>query len=314
MDAINWLLINGANAFWWLWDLLVTVLSAVWGVLDAVLNPVLSPVLSVLNPICTVIGDGVYAVLGPLPIWLGLTLISAAAGVVMLVAFGYLSNQAAIGETKDDIKANLLALKLFKEDLRVTFLSQLRLLWAIARLQRYMLVPILILLLPMLLGLAQMGVRYQWRPLRIGEETLVKVKLGEGSDTVGDANASAGSGLAVEAGPVPGGGEIVWRVRAVENGTHTITLQIGGATLEKELVVSDGFQRVGPLRPGRSWTSQLLYPVEPALPGDLPIMSIEVAYPDRESWIYGTDYWVLYFFVVSMIVAIILRPVFNVRF
>ena len=93
MDAINWLLINIANAFWWLWDLLGTVFGAIWSLLDTILNPILSPILSVLNPICTVVGDGVYAVLGLLPIWLGLTVVSAVAGVVMLVAFGYLSNQ-----------------------------------------------------------------------------------------------------------------------------------------------------------------------------------------------------------------------------
>lgn len=314
MNAVNWLLINGANAFGWLWDLLVTALGAVWAVLDTVLNPVLSPVLSALNPICTVVGDGVYAVLSPLPIWLGLTLISAAAGVLMLIAFGFLSNQTAIAQAKDDIKAQLLALKLFKDDLRVTFVSQFRLLWAIARLQRYILVPILILLLPMMLALAQMGVRYQWRPLRMGEETLIKVKPAEGMGTIGDPNLSAGAGVAVEAGPVPGGGEVVWRVRALEPGSHTLQLLVGDVTIEKEFVVSNGFRRVSPVRPGSSWTNQMIYPVESALRHDLPVESIEVAYPSRESWIYGTNYWVLHFFVVSMIVAIILRPVFNVRF
>ena len=314
MDAINWLLINGANAFWWLWDLLVAVLVAVWGLIDTVLNPVLSPLLSVVNPVCTVIADGVYAVLSPLPIWLGLSLISAVAGVVILVAFGYLSNQAAIVRAKDDIKAHLLALKLFKDELRVTFASQFRLLWAIGRLQRHMLLPILILLLPMVLVLAQMGVRYQWRPLHVGEQTVIRMKLkgpfGEGADI----KVTANPGLVVEAGPVPGGGEVVWRVRAVEPGTHSLQFQVGESTVEKELVVGDRFQRVSPLRPGRSWTSQILYPVELPLRGELPLESIEVVYPNRESWLYGANYWVLHFFVVSMIVAIVLRPVFNVKF
>ena len=314
MDAINWLLITAANAFWWLWDLLVTVLGAAWSLLDTVLNPVLSPVLSVLNPVCTAVGDGVYAVLGLLPIWLGLTVVSAAAGVVLLVAFGYLSNQDAIGEVKDDVKAQLLALKLFKDDLRVTFVAQFRLLGAIARLQWYMLVPVLILVLPMMLALAQMGVRYQWRPLQVGDETLVTVKLADGFDSTANAELTCSSGIDVAAGPVPGGGEVVWRVRAVEPGTHTLQITVGEATLEKELVVGNHFQRVSPVRPGRSWTSQLLYPVEPALQRKLPAASVEVVYPGRESWIYGANYWVVYFFVVSMVVAIVLRPVFNVRF
>ena len=42
MDAINWLLINGAGAGHWLWDVIVTFFGAVFAVCQAVLNPVLS--------------------------------------------------------------------------------------------------------------------------------------------------------------------------------------------------------------------------------------------------------------------------------
>ena len=80
------------------------------------------------------------------------SVLSILTGVLALVAFRYASNQDGIGRAKDDIKANLLALKLFKDDLRVTVLSQLRIMWAIARLQRYVLTPVILLTLPMLLG------------------------------------------------------------------------------------------------------------------------------------------------------------------
>ena len=111
MDAVNWLLINGADALFWLGGLIKILFSHVFTVLDAVLNPVLSPILAVLNPVFTEIADGLYFLLAPFPVWVGLTILSVVAGVIMLIAFRYTSNQAAIGKAKDDIKANLLALK-----------------------------------------------------------------------------------------------------------------------------------------------------------------------------------------------------------
>ena len=182
MDVFNSVLIHGAEAVLWIWDCIVRFFGWVVGSLDAILNPLLSPVLAFLNPICTRLGDVVYAVLSPFPVWVGLAVISAVTGVVMLIAFHRTSNQKAIGKVKNDIKANLLALKLYKDELRVTIQSQIRLLWAILRLQRYVLTPVLLMAFPMLLALAQMGIRYQWRPLRSGEQTLIKKRFLKNGD------------------------------------------------------------------------------------------------------------------------------------
>ena len=146
MDAVNWVLIHGYDAVVAVWGAVKVVFVAVFHALDVILEPIFSPLLALLNPICTALGDGIYAVLGPLPPWLSLTILSAIAGLLALVVFRYTSNQKAIGRALDDIKANLLALKLYKDELRVTFQAQGRLLWAIARLQRYMLTPFLVML------------------------------------------------------------------------------------------------------------------------------------------------------------------------
>ena len=58
--------------------------------------------------------------------WLSITLISAVLGVMLLLIFKYTSNQKAIAGIRDDIKANLLAIKLFRENIAVTFRSQAR--------------------------------------------------------------------------------------------------------------------------------------------------------------------------------------------
>jgi hypothetical protein len=314
MHALNWLLIHLGNAGQWLWGAIKVFFSAVGGGLDAVLNPVLARVLAVLNPICTVIADGIYAALSSLPVWLGLTLVSAVTGVVMLIAFRYTSNQKAIGRARDDITANLLALKLFKDEISVTFRSQGRVLGALARLQWHMLRPVFIMLLPMLLLLGQMGVRYQWRPLHSGEQTLIRLHLNPAQTDAPETVLEPNPGVIVEAGPVPGGGEVVWRIRGGQPGRHTLRFRVGGATVEKELVVGDGFQRVSAERLGLRWTSQILHPAELLLPAGGTVESIEIQYAGVHSYIYGANWWILSFFVISMLFALLLKPVFKVRF
>jgi len=312
--TFNDLLIGAAEFVLGAWDGVKAFFVALGGAFDYLLQPVLSPVLRVINPICTLTGDAVYGLLNPLPIWLGLTIISIVVGIVMLIAFRYTSNQVAIGRAKDDIKANLLVLKLYKDELRVVFRSQLRLLWAILRLQRYVLTPVLIMLVPMLLILAQMGVRYQWRPARLGESTLVTINQRNSSPTSPPIELEPSAAVTLEAGPVPGGGRIVWRLSGKEVGRHTLRFRAGPTIVEKELVVGEGVERVSALRPARRWTDQLLHPVESPIPSDSTIESITIAYPPVDSWIYGSNVWVVTFFVISMAAALILKPVFRVKF
>ena len=314
MNAVNWVLMHLGEAIGAVWALLVEGLTTVGRGLDWLLNPILAPTLGVLNPICTAIGDGVYWVLGFLPPWIGLTILSALTGVLMLLVFRRLSNQDAIVRVKDEIKANLLTLRLYKDDLRVTLRAQGRLFVAVAKFQRYVLPPVLIVLPPMLLGLAQMGVRHQWRPLRPGESSLLKVRFADGVDLSVDPGLEPGSGLTVEAGPVPGGGEVIWRVRAGDVGRHLVHVEWDGSTVDKEVVVGDGFQRVNAIRANHRWTTMLLHPTESSLPANSPIESIEIVYPHVDSWITGADYWVVYFFIVSMVAALMLKPVFKVQF
>lgn len=314
MGAVNWLLIHVADALLALGGVLKALFSAIFHALDVAVEPVLSPLLSVLNPICTAIGDVIYAACDPLPVWLGLTILSVLAGILALIVFRYTSNQKAIGRALDDIKANLLALKLYKDQLRVTFQAQGQLLWAIARLQRHMLTPFLVMLGPMLLCLAQMGLRHQWRPLQSGERTLITLEFRNETANHPDVQLEPSAGLLVEVGPVPGGGRLVWRVRGGTPGRHSLRFRVADNMIEKELVVGSDFQRVSAARVGRDWTAQLFHPAERTLPSTSAVKSIEVLYVGVDSWIYGANWWLLYFFVISMLTALIFKPLFKVRF
>ena len=78
--------------------------------------------------------------------------------------------------------------------------------------------------------------------------------------------------------------------------------------------MGDLFERVSADRPARRWTAMLLHPTEPPLPTNAPVELIQIFYPNVSSRIYGSNYWILYFFVVSMISALIFKPFFKVTF
>jgi hypothetical protein len=65
--------------------------------------------------------------------------------------------------------------------------------------------------------------------------------------------------------------------------------------------------RVSPLRPGWDWSDALLNPLEKPFGRDSMVRSIEIEYPTRSSWVSGTDTWVIYWFVVSLVAGFMLR-------
>jgi len=78
--------------------------------------------------------------------------------------------------------------------------------------------------------------------------------------------------------------------------------------------VGDDFERVSPIRTAAHWSTQLLYPAERRLPQDCGVAPVEIDYPPLDSIVYGSDWWMLTFFIISMAAALALKPVFKVRF
>src|SRR5262249_35134164 len=124
-----------------------------------------------------VVGQFLLAPVGFLPGWLSATVIAAVTGVLLLAVFKYTSNQRAIERVRNDINAHLLALKLFKDSARVSLQAQGRILRGALRLFVFAIVPMLVMAVPVTLLLSQLGLWYQARPLQVGEDTVVTVKL-----------------------------------------------------------------------------------------------------------------------------------------
>jgi hypothetical protein len=256
--------------------------------------------------------------LGPLDGWCptaGLWATSALSGVFLLFVFRWTSNSRAIRAARREAQAELLAVRLYREDPRVVVRAQARFLAAIGRYLGHMLIPFAALLLPFALLAAHLDARYGSRALGIGERAVVEAS---GTSAMLDsASLDSSEGLAVEAGPVRVAerGEMSWRILAKDAGRQSISLTVGDRRLEKEVVVSTTTRGASRRRMRASLTSFFLAPAEPAIGGDGMVERIEVDYPPLEidflGWKMG---WIVVFLVVSSAVALALRRRVGVEF
>ncbi len=269
-----------------------------------------------LNIVMNALAGFLLVPVGVLPGWLSITVISAVLGVLLLLIFKYTSNQTAIGHVRDDINANLIAAWLFKDSLAVTIRSQLKMFISSFKLFYYAMIPMLVMILPVTLILAQMGLWYQARPLNLSDEpVVVKLRLNDSINDFPPVRLELSDVFKKTAGPVKiiNKKEVFWKLKPLKNGRHELVFDVDGKKFVKQFVVGDGLIKVSLIRSGRSFESLLLHPLEKPFTKDDPVFSIAVEYPDRDSKVCGTDWWIFYFFICSMVFAFAFKPFFNVR-
>ena len=250
------------------------------------------------------------------PAWLSLTVVSAVLGVVLLVLFKYTSNQAAIGRVRDRIKARLLAMKLFKDNIPVVLKSQVQVFGSAAMLLVHSIPPILVMSLPFLLVMGQLGVWYQARPLEINEQVLVTMQLSSPeAASLPPVSLVPTDAVEIIAGPirVPSKQQVYWKVQAIRSGIHQLQFKVGDLPVQKEFAVGSGLMPVSIKRPSLNLGDLILYPAEKPFDKDSPVQSIEIGYPERTEPITGSGNWVVTLFVISMLGAFAVKPFLNVK-
>ena len=269
------------------------------------------------------LNSGMNAVFDPLrgpmqalPAWLSLTVVSALLGVLMLVLFKYTSPQKAIGRVRDRIKANLLAMKLFKDSVSAVLKAQGRVFAAAFMLLVCSLPPVLVMILPFCLVLGQLGTWYECRPLDVGEEAIIEVQLSGTADDPLPAIALEQNGIvSITVGPVrvPSEQRVYWKIRALQPGSHALRFTVGDGEISKQLSVGSGRMPVSMKRPGMHIGDLILYPAEKPFAPTSTVQSIAISYPKRAGLLTGSGNWVITLFIVSMLAALAVKDVFRVK-
>lgn len=255
-----------------------------------------------------------------------LVLCSALAGIVMAIMFRFTSNQQAIRRAADGCRAEVLAIKLFQDDLVGVFRSCGRLLRHSGARIGHSTPPMLVMVVPLVFLFSQLALWYERSPLVTGDSVVVQLQIaGDHWQQAQHAQLKLPVGTSLEAGPLRDVGQhaLFWRIRQnepLESGVKSQPLQwtVNNETVEKRLTTSDGSQRLRPVnarRAGPGWLDQIIHPGEPGLPRGGSVRGIIVHYPSRETPIFGWAVpWWLTFLIVSMLSAVAVKPLVGVTF
>lgn len=241
--------------------------------------------------------------------------LSIVVGLLMVVLFGYTSNQKAIKIAKDQLKAHLLAVRLFQDQLHVVVGSYGRILRGTGRYLRLAFMPLLYVIIPITLLIVQLDRYLGVAALEPNASFLLTVKVN---------NPDSLDGVALDLPPqitmtapavhIPVEREIVWRLTAHQEGKYEIKVAVSGHDAGKSVRVSRELSRLSPIRLRGHFWERMFYSAEPALPEGSPVESMAVNYPERTIGIAGYEMnWIWIFFVFSMIAGFIFKELLGIQ-
>jgi len=250
--------------------------------------------------------------------WVAMAILSLVTSVFMLYVYRLVADQAGIRLVKSRISAHLLEMRLYQHNMPVTFKAQGRILTYNLRYLLLSTRPMLVMVVPLVLAILQLDLRFSVGPLNPGEPTILKIRLKEGyqpSRLVAAVESSPG--LAIETPPlrIDRDRELDWRVRATAAGTGDVRIRVGDEIVTKQVVTGTAGNRgISPARVGGNWFDKILSPGEPPLAEASALESVEIGYPARRMSIFGLRlHWLIVYFALSVLFSLGLKGTFGVE-
>jgi uncharacterized membrane protein (DUF106 family) len=247
----------------------------------------------------------------------GLIFISVLTGGVMLFLFRLTSNQQAMKEVKTRISAYFLELRLYSHDISNVMASQGKILRSNLSYMKLSLVPAVVMIVPVILVMVQLNLRYASSQLRPGETALVKVKVSEGFDVMRNRlDLECGEGIE-KASPgvrIPSLNEVCWKIKLTEPGVHSINLNSQAGRVEMPIYGSDRLVPVYGMAKKSSLGEAVLNPGSPRVPSEVPIESVEITYRPMEFRLLGISLsWLWTFLIISFAFGLCLKFLLKVE-
>ena len=236
----------------------------------------------------------------------------------MLLVFRYTSNQQEIKNEKDKIKAHLMEMRLFKDDLAILMSAFMRVLLYNAKYMKQLIKPMLLLIVPMVFLLIHMNLWFGYRPLKIGEAAVLSVKLSDQkTGDLSNVEIEVDEGIIIETPSlrISELREVNWRIRAKDPGSHNVMIKASGDTFHKKFIVSEKqFGRVSTRKTISSFWETIMNPGEKPFDKDSSVKEIAINYPSRQINIFGwRTHWLVVFLIISIIAGFAFKGFFNVE-
>ena len=251
------------------------------------------------------------------------TVVSGLVGILFLLAFPHVSSQAGIVAVKDRIKFNLLAIRLFPDDLKNVLSSTAKTLsWNFAYIGLNLL-PMVVLAAPFMIVWFQLNSLYAFQPVEAGQQQNVVVELHAGVHPQ-DVILKLGDDIVLDqrvnlddsSSPI-----MLLKVTPAADGSLPISLTHEDDSVTKNLEVGTDPQRLARMRTSQPLAEfaaahdPIVYFGDPVLPSDSFLQSITIDYqPATLGFMGGGEIDIMiWFVVVSMAVGFALKGAFGVE-
>jgi hypothetical protein len=241
--------------------------------------------------------------------------ISLVIGLVMVVVFRYTSDQKAIHVAKDRLKAHLLALRLFQDQIPVVMRSYGRIVLATGHYLRLAFKPLLFVIVPITFLIVQFDRYLGSVPIEPGQSFLIMARVDD-SNALNETSLQLPGGLTTTAPAVhvPSENEVAWRVSATKAGAYIVNIQVSDQTFSKRVVVTSGLPRLSSVRLRGKFWERIFVSGEPALPDNNLIQAISVQYAVRKIAFAGIEWnWIWLFFVLSLAAGYLFKSILRIE-
>ena len=244
----------------------------------------------------------------------GLAVLSAVIGVAMLWVFGKTSDQKRMKLVKRKVYASLLELRVFSDEPAVSWRAQKSLFAANLRYMGLALMPALWMAVPMILLIIHLESFYARAPLAVGREAIVTMGMAPGWDArsaVPVVTAPPGVEIAGPPVRVEAAREISWRIVPRAEVSGQLVFRVGGTEIARG-IEAGRTQRYVAGKNVRSLLASVWDPAQPRIASDA-VEWIEVEYPEAAPSAFGVRLnWLVWFFAISVLAALILKKRFGV--
>jgi hypothetical protein len=284
-----------------------------------------------INYIITRIFDVILYPFGFINEFWGILFLSLLMSFVVLYIYKFVSSPGAIKDTKNKIKANILAIRIYKDFWKIILSSFFKSLYYVLKYFTLNFGPVLLIIPILFPAFVQMDVRYGMRPFKVGEDIVIKAAFStnpndlsvelEGNDYFKPRmnpvfiNAFTGDDENDEDAEKTPIHEVNWKVEALKNGITEIAIKVNGQEYKKKLVIGNSRNALSNKKMNKSSWEHFIYPSEDLLPEDGSLEHIYIQYPGKNISFAGiTTHWLVYNLLLVLIIVLALRKRFGVEF
>lgn len=255
----------------------------------------------------------------------GILFLSALTSLVVLLGYKYFSSPKRIRRAKDQIKASIFAIRIYKDFWKVIVSSFFKSLFYVFKYFALNLATIIIIL-PILIPIfVQLDVRYGMRPFQSGEEIVIKasfqenpfdldIKLLESDHFKPTMNPVFINAYKDDENEVPMR-EVNWKTAATGPGEAKIKIKVGETIFEKSLLIGNHKGALSNKKYRDSSWAHVIYPVELRFKEQGDLEYIYIDYPGKSVSFLGIrTHWLVYYLILVLIMVLALRRRFNVEF